>query len=114
VRPSSAESRRILPRNGLLWNATDGTDTYAADNGPIVDVIWLYDFENLPEAARRVITVRAVTKFQTDQLGSEVNYKFTQDDERFALSTLLEEERAFEETANMFNDAADVSEVWTR
>jgi len=114
VRPSIADDRRILPRNGLLWNATDKTDTYEADAGPTLDVIWLFDFENLPESARRVITVRAVTKFQTDQQGSEVNYKFTQDDERFALSTLLDEERAFEEVANMFNDSQDVSEIHTR
>ena len=56
----------------------------------------------------------AVTKYQTDMLGSEVNYKFTQDDERFALSTLLHEERLYEDKANMFNDSNDVQEVWSR
>lgn len=114
VLPSNAEGRRIVPRNGLLWNATDFTDTYKPDEAPTVDVIWLYAFENLPESARRVITVRAVTKFQTDQQGSEVNYKFTQDDERFALATLLHEERLYEDKGNMFNDSQDVVETWQR
>lgn len=114
LRPSRSDSRRIVPRNGLLWNATDGTDTFALDDGPTMEVIWLYDFAQLPESARRVITVRAVTKFQTNQLGSEVNYKFTQDDEKLAWSTLVYEERLYEEKGNMFNDAQDVVEVFTR
>jgi len=114
VLPSNLEERTIVPRNGLLWNATDRTDTYAQDSGPTMNVVWLFDFKNLPESARRLITVRAVTKFQTDQQGSEVNYKFTQDDERFALSTLLTEERLYEPKANMFNDSTDVSEVIER
>jgi hypothetical protein len=114
VLPSNLEVRTIVPRNGLLWNATDRTDTFAQDSGPTMNVVWLFSFENLPESARRLITVRAVTKFQTDQQGSEVNYKFTQDDERFALSTLLYEERLYEPKANMFNDSTDVSEVIER
>lgn len=114
VTPSSAEGRRIVPRNGLLWNATDRTDIYSPDDGPTVNVVWLYDFEKLPESARRYITVAAVTKFQADQLGSDVSYKYTKDDERFALSVLLDEERLYEPRGNMFNDAQDVLEVWQR
>ena len=114
VLPSNLEERTIVPRNGLLWNSTDRTDTFAQDSGPTMNVVWLFSFENLPESARRLITVRAVTKFQTDQQGSEVNYKFTQDDERFAFSTLLYEERLYEPKANMFNDSTDVSEIIER
>ena len=103
-----------MPRNGLLWNATDQTDTFTPDAGPMANVVWLFDFEKLPESARRYITVIAVTKFQTDQLGSDANYKYTKDDERFALSILLDEERLYEPRGNMFNDSQDVQEVWQR
>lgn len=114
VRPSTSEDRRILPRNGLLWNATDRTDSYEPAAGPTMDVIWLYDFEMLPESARRVITVRAVTRFQSSQLGSDTNYKYTTDDEKFAIKLLADEERDFEVEANMFTDSQDVSEAWQR
>ncbi len=114
VLPFATEARRIVPRGGLLWNASDRTDVFPRDDGPTMEVVWMFDFEKLPEGARRCIVVRAVTKFQTDQLGSETSYKFTQDDERFAWNALLAEERRYEGKANMFNDAQDVVEVWQR
>jgi hypothetical protein len=74
----------------------------------------MFDFETLPESARRYITVKAATQFQAQFQGSEQSYGFTQDDERFALAVLADEERAYEPKGNMFNDGAEVSEVWTR
>jgi hypothetical protein len=114
LRPSTAESRRIVPRGGKLYNADDSTYVFDADNGPVAEVVWMFDFETLPESARRYITVKAATQFQAQLQGSEQSYGFTQDDERFALAVLADEERAYEPKGNMFNDAAEVSEVWTR
>jgi hypothetical protein len=114
VRPSRSEERRIVPRGGALRNATDGTDIFDTDNGPVVEVVWMFAFETLPEAARRYITVKAATKFQADVMGSDVSYKFTKDDEELAFDALAFEERLYEEKGNMFNDSTDVSEIFTR
>lgn len=114
IRPSRDETRRIVPRGGFLWNVTDGTNEFEADNGPTVEVIWMYDFETLPETARRYITVRAATQYQTQVMGNDQLNAFTKDDEKFALDALVYEERLFEEKGNMFNDATDVQEIWTR
>lgn len=122
VRPSKLDGRRIVPRGDLgvvphvikLWDVTNSTFTFAADNGPTLEVIWMFDFELLPETARRYITVRAATQFQAQYQGNEVSNSFSKDDERFALVALLEEEQLYEPRANMFNDASGVSEVFTR
>lgn len=114
IRPSSSEDRRIIPRGGFLWNATDGTNQYASDSGPTAEVIWMYDFETLPETARRYITVRAATQFQTQVMGNEQVYAFTQDDEKFAWDALVYEERLYEPRGNMFNDSTDAQEIWQR
>ena len=114
IRPARSEQRRIVPRGGFLWNATDGTDLFEADNGPTVEVIWMYDFETLPETARRYITVRAATQFQTQVMGNDQLNAFTKDDEKFALDALVYEERLFEERGNMFSDGTAMLEVWQR
>ena len=114
IRPSTAESRRITPRAGKLYNNDEATYVFPLDNGPTVEVVWMFDFESLPETARRYITVTAATQYQAQFQGSEQSYGFTKDDEKFALIALLEEERSFEPRANMFNDGNDVSEIFTR
>jgi Autographiviridae tail tubular protein Gp11 len=114
LRPCGAESRRVVPRNGFVWDMTNGTNQFDTDDGPTMEVVWFYDFQNLPETARRYITVRAATQFQTQVMGNEQVYQFTQDDEKFALNALVIEERLYEPRANMFNDSPEVSEIWTR
>jgi len=114
VLPSTQESRRILPRDGKLYNATDRTYTFDVGSEPIVTLVWGFDFETLPESARRYITVSAATQFQAQYQGSEQSYGFTKDDEKFALMVLMDEERLYEARGNMFNDNATVSETWTR
>jgi hypothetical protein len=74
----------------------------------------MYDFELLPEAARRYITVRAATQYQTQVMGNDQLNAFTKDDEKFALDALVYEERLYEERGNMFNDGTAVLEIWQR
>ena len=114
VRPCDADTRRILPRGNKLWNADDATFIFSADAPPVMEVVWQYAFEELPEAARRYITVVAATQFQTQVMGNETVYSFTKDDEKVALNILVNEERRFEPRANVFNDSVDVNEVWSR
>ena len=114
VRPARSEGRRIVPRGRALRNATNNTDIFPLDDGPVVEIIWMFDFEALPEAARQYIYVVATTKFQANVMGSETTYKFTKDDEALAYGNLVYEERLYEERGNMFNDSTDVSEVFTR
>lgn len=53
-----------------------------------VDVVYLLPFEELPEAARRFITVKAARVFHDRFVGSESTHRFTEQDENIARTEL--------------------------
>ena len=53
-----------------------------------VDLVFLFEFENLPEVARRYITLRAGRKFQENILGSNEMTQLQWKDEQQALAAL--------------------------
>ncbi len=57
-----------------------------------VDIVFLLPFEELPEAARTYITVKAARRFNEGQIGSELLSNFTLRDEQMALFALEEAE----------------------
>lgn len=77
-----------------------------------VDIVFLLPFEELPEAARTYITVKAARRFNEGQIGSELLSNFTLRDEQMALFALEEAEG---ETAdyNILNNAF-IGEVTNR
>ncbi|MBA8799237.1 MULTISPECIES: phage tail protein [Rhizobium/Agrobacterium group] len=77
-----------------------------------VDIVFLLPFEELPEAARTYITVKAARRFNEGQIGSELLSNFTLRDEQMALFALEEAEG---ETAD-YNilDNAFIGEVTSR
>lgn len=44
-----------------------------------VDVIWSYDFEEIPQHARQYVAMKAGRKFQVSIVGSQVLYQFTRE-----------------------------------
>lgn len=63
--------------------------TYTITDSPLkVDIIWAFDFESIPEAARMYIATRAARLFQSNVLGSDLLFKFTEMHEQEALATL--------------------------
>lgn len=67
-------------------------------------VVYLLPFEELPEAARRYVTVRAARVFHDRFVGSETQHRFTQEDELRARMTL---ESADLDTSNVNFFSAD-------
>ena len=57
-----------------------------------VNITWFLEFTELPETARRYITIRAARIFQDRMLASETLHTFHQVDELTALSALKEHE----------------------
>lgn len=97
VRPSrgttsvSPETRKFLFRNGKAYDPLTASFTFATTIR--ADVIYLLDFEDLPESARRYITIRAARIFQTKVLGDETLGVFTSQHEMEAWQ-ILEEDHA--------------------
>jgi hypothetical protein len=73
-------------RQGRLWNNRDLTFQWT--ESVRCDITRFLPFEDIPEAARQYIAIRAARKFQDRRLGSEARNGLTEKDEMRALVTL--------------------------
>jgi len=80
----------LVERNRKLWDRENHTYTITQDVR--VNITWLLEFTEIPETARRYITIRAARIYQDRMLASDTLHKFHQIDEIQALSALKEHE----------------------
>jgi hypothetical protein len=80
----------VVERGGYLYDVKD--QTFLFDEALDCRVVWFLDFTDIPEAARRYITIIAARAAQERMLGSEALHKFTADDEGRALTSLQRSE----------------------
>tara|TARA_R110000796_G_scaffold39855_1_gene99088 strand:+ start:77 stop:364 length:288 start_codon:yes stop_codon:yes gene_type:complete len=67
-------------------------NTYAIGIATEVDMVVLLEFEELPEAARRYVAVRASRILQDRVIGSESLHSFNAQDESVAWAALMQNE----------------------
>lgn len=58
-----------------------------------MDVVWAYEFEQIPEHARQYVAVKAARKFQSGIMGSQILHQFTREDESEAYATFRRVEK---------------------
>jgi len=85
---SSYDTRDVAQRGGRLFNKTDNTYLFTKDVE--AGVVYMLDWDDLPEPARRYTTVRAARIFQDRMVGSQAHHAFSQEDEVRALALLKE------------------------
>jgi len=78
----------VVLRSEKLYDRTKNTFEFTADIE--VDIVLLFDFEELPEIARRYIALRAGRKFQENTIGSSEMTQLQWKDEQQALFSLKE------------------------
>lgn len=71
--------------------------TFVINEDVKVDVVWLFPFEHLPQAARAYIAHKAGRVFQASAVGSRILYEYTKERE---LETQAELERSHHQTAD--------------
>ena len=76
----------VAIRGNRLYDRTNRTYTFTQSIK--CDITTLLEFEELPQAARHYITVRAARIFQNRVVGSQTLQAFTAQDEAFALRAL--------------------------
>lgn len=91
--------RRHETKGLCLYNRDDRT--FVFDDGVDCEIVWGFDFEDLPETARTYVATSAGRKFQSRVIGSRVLDQFQAEDEARAYMLLEREERASRDT-NMF------------
>lgn len=128
ITPSFPEGYAYLPKNTLRVDGVRGqsgdlivrgnrlydrsTRSYEFKSTIHVDIVLLLDFEELPEAARYYITVRAARRFQEGAVGSEQLSTFSAREELLA-KVALEDHEAEVADFNVF-DNVSVREVLDR
>lgn len=81
----------IVQRNNYLYNLATNSDTFDI-NFENVQAVYLLDFTDIPEQAKRYITVRSARVFHDRTLGATTLHKFTQEDEIKSLTVLKQAE----------------------
>lgn len=94
IRPSGRMAARLTTRNNFLYNLATHSDVF--EEPPTAYVVWFYDFELLPESARRYIAIRAARIFQKNVLGSSELNGFTEAHEHDAWAIFASEQDDFE------------------
>jgi hypothetical protein len=87
---ASDVSLNYVSRGSKLYDKTNHTYTFTK---PIkVDITWFLPYEDLPQAAKSYIAIKAAREFQRIAIGSETTDKLTERDEFEAWLTLQREE----------------------
>ena len=77
----------LVQRDGFLFNMAKDTDIFDRNFEDVTQVV-LLPFNEIPEQAKRYITIRSARVFHDRTLGANTLHKFSQEDERQALSIL--------------------------
>lgn len=108
---SEYKSYDVVQRGGFLYNRAKRTSVF--DKALKVDMTLFLGYDEMPEAARHYIAVKASRIFQDRVMGADALHVYTQADEERAYGHL---KRAEGETGdfNMFSDSSSVLEIWDR
>ena len=77
----------LVQRDGFLFNMAKNTDIFDRNFEDFTQVL-LLPFNEIPEQAKRYITIRSARVFHDRTLGANTLHKFSQEDEKQALSIL--------------------------
>jgi len=81
----------IVQRDNLLYNLAKNEETFDTDFDDVT-IVYLLKFDEIPEQAKRYITIRSARIFHDRTLGANTIHKFSQEDEAKALSILKQAE----------------------
>ena len=98
----------VTTRGGFLWDCRGNSDQFS--QGVKVNITRLLDFQDIPEAGRKYITIRAGRIFQDRAVGSGQLNGFSKEDEMMAKRD-LENHEAEASRASLMSDARVVNTV---
>jgi hypothetical protein len=87
----SKSSYDIVQRDAYIYNLAENTNIFDT-NFNNVTIVYLLPFDEIPEQAKRYITIRSARIFHDRTLGANTLHKFSQEDELKALSILKQAE----------------------
>lgn len=87
-------SRKYVPGTLVFYDRARARDGFPQSERSFlyINPVWLFDFEKMPEAARRYVTARAAREFTEQPMGSDTLSSFAGRSESIALRTLKREQ----------------------
>ena len=87
----SKSSHNIVQRNNFIYNLAKNTNIFDTDFEDVT-IVYLLDFADIPEQAKRYITIRSARVFHDRTLGATTLHKYSQEDEARSLIVLKQAE----------------------
>ena len=107
----SSAYRDVVQRGTRLYDRENATFTF--DEDIYVDIVYLLDFDELPQHVRRYVMTKASRRFQTRFMGSETLAGFTAQDEQEAYIE-FERTEAQTEDSNLLTGSYDTYKIIAR
>lgn len=101
----------VIQRGGRLFDRS--TNSYTFSSPLTLEIFVVLPFEDLPLAAKNLVTYRAARIFQTRVLGSETIAKFNSVEEQRAMLVLLQDEASIADY-NMLSDSYQTASILDR
>tara|TARA_R110000803_G_scaffold126121_1_gene193588 strand:- start:634 stop:1221 length:588 start_codon:yes stop_codon:yes gene_type:complete len=95
-------------RSGFVYSMKDKTDTFTAGDTITITGVYLLEFLELPEAAKRYCVIRAARTFADRMVGSKDIRAFSERDEMEAKAKLADYEFGVDKI-NMLSDSSTVA-----
>ena len=83
----------VVQRDNYLYNLAKNTDVFDQDFED-TKIVYLLEFNKIPEQARRYITIRSARVFHDRTLGANTIHKFSSEDEARSLAVMKQAEAA--------------------
>lgn len=84
------QDKNVIIRDGKLYNKRDHTFEFDAKQD--LNVVWVFDFDDIPEAFKVYITMRSANLFAGRAVGSSEQVKFGEREEAMTRAAMLEYE----------------------
>jgi len=103
-------AKDLVLRGSRLYDKENRTYVFDTTVTIYVDLVLLLPFDELPQYARRYITVKAARRYQARIVGSDTLFGFTQTEEQEAMITYEQAESDTEDN-NILSDSYSVSSI---
>jgi hypothetical protein len=108
----SSSTYAVTQRGAKLYNLAD--HTFAFPGSVDLDIIFLLEWDDMPAAAKRYITIRACQLFQGRIQGSQLVWRATEDDVTASLATLEQAEDEVADNNSVYGNATVLGALYGR
>ena len=105
IKPEPDQNIRVAHRGNRLWDKDNNTFVWT-DATLKFRLVYMYDFEELPDVFRRYIAIKAGRIFQEQMISSQVLEKYTAQDEYEAVALCQDYDTDTHEVNMIYNNSA--------